>query len=260
MILIAIVIYAILRHRLLGIKWLVRRDFLSQIFVIFISMIFAILIFFSFPFTPIIKIPFIFFFTLLLAWIIYKPIHRLAQRVIKMQVIDLYKLGTEEHRVLKKCQHPAKIGEALHSQLLKRFPTPHMTMIAYHPIAVMYRHVYPQNISSRFQIESDWVQYFDSHRSVSDTTLPHMQELNRLYECTLSIPLHDGNRLLGLILLGTKTDANDYSDDDFIFLEDFQKQATRALWNVLQLEHAALSHIDNPYAVYKVLNEDTSSR
>lgn len=61
------------------------------------------------------------------------------------------------------------------------------------------------------------------------------------------------HRLLGVMFLGRRIDQKKYSADDHVFLEKFQKDATRALWSVLQLEHAAVSRIDDPYTVQHTL-------
>lgn len=250
--------YGILRHRLLYTKVLLKRRTIIHSLV-FLALLTPTMLIVALQFGELSMR--LLFISICLAGMLFFFSYPLAKKIpptfIKRQIIDLYKLGPEEKAVLETCQKPSELMRQLHAYALKRIPVVECSVVAYQHYSLFYHTIYPTQHSSTFNMEETWVRYLDTHRELMTDIPPALEPIANHFNAELILPLHDGERVLGAFFFGKKINQEDYTEDDLIFLKNFQKEATRTLWNVLQLEHVSLSHIDNADSVQRVLQKQT---
>lgn len=256
--------YAILRHRLMNIRQIISRGFVSGVVYLVIA--------------AVVLSPGWFFFerigdsgssfSLFAFFLVYtgmllfaaRPLNRLGQRVartvFKRQSLDLFHLPLAQQELLRKAHSAEKLAPLLVSDFQTHLPVEQFVFMAYNHHAGCFNSVYPVSRHVVFAVDDpgvlllkeveDVVDVEDFRASADSHNAQRKWLLKKLdhFESRWVLPLHFGERLVGIVFVGRRIDGQPFSVDDEKYLEQFQQQAAQLLWCALQLEYSARQGVE----------------
>ena len=249
----ALTAYTILRHRLMDIRAVIRRNVITLV-----AYSVTLLTFFLIGLTIIrstntyLELSDVSAFTLLLAilLILAKPIRLGVQRIVHMLIkhenIDIHQWTDLEIQQLNKVETPEELAWQLTVHLQGTVILEHTTCIMYDQITESYKTTYTNLSSQAFSNDEPWVRALTEYSQlfavdqISELSWKKNQKrsvstLCDKYQADIALPMVSQGRLVGVWLLGKKVDDTEFSSKELIALRSFQTAAADTVANLLRL-------------------------
>lgn len=245
--------YAIIRHRLMDIKVVIRRSTLAVGAYILLSaaLLFPLLIlrerYFNFlPQNNIIVWVLAIAFLILLFKPLYSLTSYLIKKIIKREKLDFHKWSPEQLWALGKIESPEKFSRYLAERMIKKIPVEHFVFVTYDHPSGSFATVFPPFEKKYFARDEPWLEalFNDAHRLRRDQiperaqTPQQKRSFEKIFDyfhAEYCLPLKYGKRLLGAIFIGKRIDGEPFTAADEEFLREMHSFAIETQWGVLTL-------------------------
>lgn len=258
-----LIAYAILHHRLMDIKIIIRRNSLAvAVHLVSIGVIFFLVWImnekFGKPFnrSQLILVFIIFGAVLILT----RPLYRLINKIMKREVFHLYPYNDMEKIILERTANPTEFSHYAAAHFLRRLPVNPLYVLIYDIKEVCFRVMFPDftNVSRIYGCNERWLNFFRQNREIYfvEKNKPKqnkdVNEIATKLHTQCFIPLIPYNQLLGVIAVGKRVDLKPLTKKDKSFMEEFQNSVAFTLCDVLKLHQVVLSRLDDPEALERV--------
>ncbi|OGY85498.1 MAG: hypothetical protein A2233_02640 [Candidatus Kerfeldbacteria bacterium RIFOXYA2_FULL_38_24] len=245
----SITAYVILRHRLMDIQIILKRNAAVLIIPAITALILVLLIKLFIPQTTIINIALLFGF---ITAVFFYPI----KKIIKQEYIDLYCYSAYEKKLLAKTESPRKFVKLLVSQCMRRLPVKNCEFIIYNHASGSFQTIYPENKHKKYSLDEPWIHFFSSNdeifpidnMSVHNLAEKTKKSLDKLFATTqgvIALPFKIDGRLLGMMMFSERIDGEKHNNKNINFLQNFEEDHVRLLWGILQMEYHVYTGMKN---------------
>jgi len=261
-----ILAYAILRHRLMDISMLIKRNTIIGITYIFISLLLTVLIFLLYsvlshfiivPTTMIVGLSIS--TTLLLMKPLKYTVQWLIKYIIKQERIDVHYAGAKEQAIIAAGGNPKTYARFIAAEIMSQIPVECIHIILYDHYFQRFYTVYStRNEKKIFDINERWLQELAKKPVIILQTtsnpkkLSEYQFMHKIFtslSSTCAVPIKSDNRLLAVMLLGNRIDAEPFSQKDIQYLTKLQLRSARQIWSLLQIHHVLQEGLQNPLTI-----------
>lgn len=262
----ALVAYAILRHRLLAIKFLIQRKWFSIACAAILYLCAMLLSIHTQHLQTIIL-------TIAIASLLFIPTQRciafFIQMIVKKERIDLFKITSVEKKFLATCSTPESFFRLLVGQIMQRIPLEKIQCITYDSVNDYYRPAFRLGEGKKFpthfrkkekiitilkKTPRIFSPSIDCGDYWSEEEKAFLTEYCTQKEIALILPIRDPFRILGILFLGNRIDLKEISQEDMLFLEDVQKTGNDMMKPILTLYHAVATRIDDSVRVEEIID------
>ncbi len=244
--------YSIVRHRLLEVRVLLKRGFISGFAYLFSVVAFVMVVWLLPPVDAgrydLSLLIFIFSLSLFVHVLLWRPLRRLLYRLFPREVMDLHKLTDEEEYILTKTTSAEDFVGKFVSDILRRIPVDPIVFYVYDHFSGSFRLIHPRTEFRYVDSGSEWldeIMRLEEMNVVRVVDVTHRKLLSKAesHASELILPLKLGERFVGVIFVGSRIDGEPFSDSDIEFFVKMREVGSQALWNVLHLEYSTKNYI-----------------
>lgn len=260
----AITAYAIIRHRLMDIKVVIRRSMLAVGAYVIISaaLLTPLLIlrarYFAFlPQNSVITWVLAIAFLILLFKLLYSITSYLIRKVIKRQQFDFHKWRPDQEWALGKIETPEKFARLCAQKIMKKLPVEHFFFVTYDHPSRSFATIFPTDRKEFFDLNEQWIQPLTTNprrirrdQIAERTQTPQQRHsLEKLFDhfhAEYCLPLkYQRPELLGVIFIGKRIDGNPFTTANEDFLHEIHCFAAPNQWGILTIYNFNRDNIED---------------
>ncbi len=241
--------YSILRHKLMNMRVILRRNTLSFLAGVVAFCVIVVLVVVQEGFAEIHGNAFLVLVGIALLVVAFFALQyvfsHLFKVVFKRELYDFRDWTKEEVERMKKSVDLNQFCRDGVADFQRKLPVESLTLVIYDHPSRSFVMMYPLSGKKRFRIDEPWLVALRDHpqlyaRDRVDAGVAVQKSLAKQFRdfgAMYVAPLKPYERLVGAVLVGQRIDHKEFTQENEQFITDFASSTGETLWNILQIQH-----------------------